>query len=72
LLLQDTVSIVLFNVLPQMVDIVVACTYLAARMQPWVALIVLITVSSYVPLTVVITERRGKVSSTPRLGAQLV
>ena len=59
---QDTVSIVLFNVLPQMVDIVISCSYLAARMEPWVAIIVLITVSSYVPLTVGITERRGKVS----------
>lgn len=61
--IQDTVSIVLFNVIPQMVDIVVACTYLATRMQPWVALIVLVTVSSYVPVTVIITERRGKVSA---------
>jgi len=32
-------------------------------MEPWVALIVLVTVSSYVPLTVLITERRGKVRS---------
>ncbi|KIY95291.1 ATP-binding cassette sub-family B member 6, partial [Monoraphidium neglectum] len=30
-------------------------------MEPWVALIVLVTVSSYVPLTVIITERRGRV-----------
>ncbi|KAI8474748.1 MAG: ABC transporter type 1, transmembrane domain-containing protein [Monoraphidium minutum] len=59
--IQDTVSIVLFNVLPSMVDIIVACSYLAGRMEPWVALIVLVTVSSYVPLTVLITERRGKV-----------
>jgi len=28
---QDTVSIVLFNVLPSMIDIIVACTYLAGR-----------------------------------------
>jgi ATP-binding cassette subfamily B (MDR/TAP) protein 6 len=44
-----------------MIDIVVACSYLATKMQPWVAGIVLVTVSSYVPLTVCITERRGKV-----------
>ena len=31
--IQDTVSIVLFNVIPQCFDIVVACSYLAARMQ---------------------------------------
>jgi ABC-type transport system involved in Fe-S cluster assembly fused permease/ATPase subunit len=59
--LQDTVAIVLFNVLPQMIDIVVACAYLAGKMEPWVALIVLVTVSSYIPLTVCITERRGRV-----------
>eukprot|EP00983_Pelagomonas_calceolata_P033532 1049524-Pelagomonas_calceolata.AAC.1 len=31
--MQDTVEIVMFNVLPQLVDIVAACTYLAAAMQ---------------------------------------
>ena len=55
-------SIVLFNVVPQLIDIVVAVAYLAARMQPWVALIVAGTVVSYVPLTLYITERRGRVS----------
>jgi ATP-binding cassette subfamily B (MDR/TAP) protein 6 len=59
--LQDIVNIILFNVVPQMIDIVVACSYLATKMQPWVAGIVLVTVSSYVPVTVCITERRGKV-----------
>lgn len=44
-----------------MIDVVVACAYLATRMQLWVAGIVMVTVSSYVPLTVIITERRGKV-----------
>ncbi|KAG2448895.1 hypothetical protein HYH02_006243 [Chlamydomonas schloesseri] len=57
--IQDTVSIVLFNVVPQLIDIVVACTYLAFKMQPWAAVIVFVTVASYVPLTVIITERRG-------------
>ena len=91
--IQDTVSIVLFNVLPQVMgvhtavlltsvhctwtsqatpslitsrlethsnqvaDIVVACTYLAVKMQPWAAIIVFVTVASYVPLTV--QSRRG-------------
>lgn len=59
---QDTVSIILFNVLPQLIDILVACTYLASALKgPWVALIVLFTVGSYVPLTLLITEQRGKV-----------
>jgi hypothetical protein len=34
------------------------------KRQPWVAGIMLVTVSSYVPLTVCITERRGKVGLT--------
>jgi ATP-binding cassette subfamily B (MDR/TAP) protein 6 len=60
--LQDTVSILLFNVMPQLIDILVACTYLAAALKgPWVAIIVLFTVGSYVPLTLLITEQRGKV-----------
>lgn len=60
--LQDTVSIILFNVMPQLIDILVACTYLASALKgPWVALIVLFTVGSYVPLTLLITEQRGKV-----------
>lgn len=66
---QDIVNIILFNVVPQMIDIVVACSYLATKMQPWVAGIVLVTVSSYVPLTVCITERRGKVRLLRLLGA---
>lgn len=61
---QDTVSIILFNVMPQLIDILVACTYLASALKgPWVALIVLFTVGSYVPLTLLITEQRGKVRS---------
>jgi hypothetical protein len=64
---QDIVNIILFNVVPQMIDIVVACSYLATKMQPWVAGIVLVTVSSYVPLTVCITERRGKVGAAAEI-----
>lgn len=45
---------------PQCFDIVVACAYLAAHMQPLIAVIVLVTVSSYVPCTICITERRGE------------
>jgi ATP-binding cassette subfamily B (MDR/TAP) protein 6 len=50
--------------MPQLIDILVACTYLASALKgPWVALIVLFTVGSYVPLTLLITEQRGKVCS---------
>lgn len=37
---------------PQVADIVVACTYLAVKMQPFAAIIVFFTVASYIPLTV--------------------
>ncbi len=40
-------SIVLFNVAPQLIDIVVACTYLAVRLQPWAAVIVFVTVREW-------------------------
>jgi ABC-type transport system involved in Fe-S cluster assembly fused permease/ATPase subunit len=52
--------VLLFNVLPQAVDIAVACAYLSARTTPWAAVVLLFTVGSYLPLTVIITERRGK------------
>ena len=42
----------------QVADILVACTYLAVKMQPWAAIIVFVTVASYVPLTV--SHREGQ------------
>ncbi|KAF8054728.1 Abcb6 [Scenedesmus sp. PABB004] len=65
--IQDTVEVVLFNVLPQLVDIAVAVAYLAAAMAPWVGGIVLVTVGAYVPLTICITERRGRVRKTVKI-----
>ena len=43
----------------------VACTYLAVKMQPFAAIIVFFTVASYIPLTVRMGYRgaRGKVLS---------
>lgn len=37
----------------------VAATYLAAALEPWIALIVFITIGSYIPLTIAVTEWRG-------------
>lgn len=36
-----------------------AATYLAGALEPWVALIVFITIGSYIPLTIIVTEWRG-------------
>ena len=40
---QDVMSVVLFSVIPQLVDVLAACTYMAARLQPWTAIIVACT-----------------------------
>lgn len=37
----------------------ILCLY--SKLQPWAAAIVAVTVTSYVPITVIITERRGAV-----------
>lgn len=42
-LTQDVMSVVLFNVVPQLIDVAVACTYMAAKLQPWTAIIVFVT-----------------------------
>jgi ATP-binding cassette subfamily B (MDR/TAP) protein 6 len=36
-----------------------AATYLASALEPWVALIVFVTIGSYIPLTIIVTEWRG-------------
>ncbi|KAF6263959.1 ABC transporter type 1, transmembrane domain-containing protein, partial [Scenedesmus sp. NREL 46B-D3] len=41
------------------VDMVAAATYLAGALEPWVALIVFVTIGSYIPLTIIVTEWRG-------------
>lgn len=44
----------------QMFDVLAAATYLAQALEPTIAIIVFITVGSYIPLTILITEWRGK------------
>ena len=41
---------VLFGSLPQLFDITVSCAYMAAALQPWIALIVFILLITYIPL----------------------
>ena len=45
---------------PQLLDIIAACAYLATALQPWIAVILLVTLISYIPLTVYLTEWRGR------------
>ena len=51
---------VLFSIVPQLFDVVAACIFISAELQVWIAIIVLITLGSYVPLTVILTELRVK------------
>ena len=50
----------------QIFDIIAACTYLAAALEPWIAVVVFITLISYIPLTVALTEWRGKFRRSAR------
>lgn len=45
---------------PQLFDIAAAAVYVAAALEPWVAAIMFVTLASYIPLTIYLTERRGK------------
>ncbi|CAL5222423.1 g4785 [Coccomyxa viridis] len=58
--IQQVLSTVLFSIVPQLFDVVAACIFISAELQVWIAIIVLITLGSYVPLTVILTELRVK------------
>ena len=47
---QEILSMVLFGSLPQLFDITVSCAYMAAALQPWIALIVFVLLITYIPL----------------------
>ena len=48
---------VLFGTLPQLFDITVSCAYMAAALQPWIALIVFILLITYIPLRYILCPR---------------
>ncbi|KAK9816458.1 hypothetical protein WJX72_000550 [[Myrmecia] bisecta] len=58
--IQSVLSTIIFSVGPQLFDIAVACIYMASVMQPWIAVIVFVTLMSYIPLTIFLTEWRGQ------------
>lgn len=45
---------------PAVFDIAAASVYMALALKPWIAAIVFITLSGYVPMTITLTEWRGK------------
>lgn len=44
----------------QLFDILAASVYISTALEPWIAVIVFFTLSSYIPLTIYLTEWRGK------------
>ncbi|EFN54392.1 hypothetical protein CHLNCDRAFT_25066 [Chlorella variabilis] len=59
--IQDVMQAVLFNIGPQILDMIAACMFMAIKLQPWTAIIVTVTVVTYIPITFIITEYCGKV-----------
>jgi len=58
--IQNLLSIMVFNIGPQIFDIMFASVFICFKLTPWVSAIVFVTLASYIPLTVILTEWRGK------------
>lgn len=56
--MKGLLSTVLFSIGPALFDVLAASAYLSTQ-QPWMALIVLVSITIYVPVTIYITEYRG-------------
>ena len=50
--IQNVLSTVVFNIGPSIFDIAAASVYVAASLNVWVAIIVFVTMASYIPITV--------------------
>ena len=50
----------MFQIGPAMFDIAAAAAFLAIRMQLWIAFIVFLSLGIYMPMTIYVTEYRGK------------
>ncbi|KAK9835927.1 hypothetical protein WJX84_005950 [Apatococcus fuscideae] len=58
--IQSILSTVIFSIAPQMLDILLACVYIASVLEPWIAIIMFVTLASYLPLTIYLTEWRTR------------
>lgn len=58
--MQTLLGTVAFQIGPAIFDIVAAAVFLAFRLNWWIAVIVFITLSTYLPLTIWLTEWRGQ------------
>jgi ATP-binding cassette subfamily B (MDR/TAP) protein 6 len=57
---QTLLGTIMFQIGPAMFDIAAAATFLAIRMQLWIAFIVFLSLGIYMPMTIYVTEYRGK------------
>lgn len=58
--IQSILSTVIFSIAPQMLDILLACIYIASVLEPWIAIIMFVTLAWYLPLTIYLTEWRTR------------
>ncbi|EGD79239.1 ATP-binding cassette sub-family B member 6 [Salpingoeca rosetta] len=58
--ISSLLSYVLFNILPTLVDIAIACVYFTSSFGPYFGLTVFVTMMLYIYFTIVVTEWRTK------------
>jgi ATP-binding cassette subfamily B (MDR/TAP) protein 6 len=58
--MQTLLSTVAFQIGPALFDIAAAAIFMALRLKPWIAAIVFATLGAYIPMTVAVTEWRGR------------
>lgn len=56
--IQGMLSSVLFYAIPTMADIFIACIFFSTSFDPYLSILVFVTLGSYIPVTVVLTEWR--------------
>ncbi|GBF99523.1 hypothetical protein Rsub_11957 [Raphidocelis subcapitata] len=62
--IQNVLSTIVFSIAPQIIDMLAAATYLAGSLEPTIAAITFVTIGSYLPLTIIVTEWRGNFRRT--------
>lgn len=58
--MQTFLGTVVFQIGPAVFDIAAAAVFLALKLNWWIAIIVFVTLSTYIPLTIWVTEWRGQ------------
>jgi ATP-binding cassette subfamily B (MDR/TAP) protein 6 len=58
--MQTLLGAVFFNIGPALLDIAAATAFIALRLKAWIAAVVFVTLGAYIPLTIYLTEWRGK------------